>query len=436
VVSITRVGASPTNAATVQWTVTFSESVTGVNAADFTLVNSGLTNPGPISVTPVSGTVYTVSASTGTGSGTLGLNLVDDDTIQDPAGNRLGGTGTGNGNFTGQVYTIDKAKPSVTINQASGQDDPTLTQPVNFTAVFSEPINVSSFTSADVSVTGTALPATKTITITQIAPDDGTTFNVAISGITAAGTVIVSIPAGGVSDLVGNTNNASTSTDNQVHVGHLTTTSVTCSPSQLYTTRSTICTATVTDTSLGAGVAPDGTVSFTTSAGAGANFTPTSCTLTNPVANSTSCSVTYNTSTSTGTTTITASYAGSGITHGPSAGSTTLDVLPIRNDGDPATGGTVFLAGGSASAGSGFIETWWLIFQGNTGSYTGTGMIIGGDPQVGQYVPEDGPHCVFDPPVDDPDQYLDEDPPCTIPEGPPTTGTPTTTTSGEVTMDE
>src|SRR5206468_11707912 len=42
VLSINRVGTTPTNAASVQWTVTFSESVTGVNTTDFSLANTGL----------------------------------------------------------------------------------------------------------------------------------------------------------------------------------------------------------------------------------------------------------------------------------------------------------------------------------------------------------------------------------------------------------
>jgi hypothetical protein len=37
------------------------------------------------------------------------------------------------------------------------------------------------------------------------------------------------------------------------------------------------------------------------------------------------------------------------------------------------TGGTIFMAGGDASAGSGFLEAWWITFQGNSGSYRGTG---------------------------------------------------------------
>jgi hypothetical protein len=64
-----------------------------------------------------------VAASTGTGNGTLGLNLVDDDSITDSAGNKLGGTGTsgaGDGSFTGEVYTIDKTAPTVTLDSVNG----------------------------------------------------------------------------------------------------------------------------------------------------------------------------------------------------------------------------------------------------------------------------------------------------------------------------
>src|SRR5206468_1518885 len=65
-----------------------------------------------------------VTASTGSGSGSLGLDLVDDDSSADEAGNPLGGAGTGNGNFTGQVYAVDKSPPStpaLTLSEASGQ---------------------------------------------------------------------------------------------------------------------------------------------------------------------------------------------------------------------------------------------------------------------------------------------------------------------------
>src|SRR5207253_609518 len=101
--SINRANASPTNSSSVGFTVTLSESVTGVDASDFALAVSGISGASISSVTG-SGSSYTVNINTGTGSGTLGLNLVDDDSIADTAGNKLGGTGAGNGNFTGQVY--------------------------------------------------------------------------------------------------------------------------------------------------------------------------------------------------------------------------------------------------------------------------------------------------------------------------------------------
>src|SRR5207244_3204497 len=122
-------------------------------------------------------------------------------------GNKLGGTGNGNGNFTGQVYTIDRSAPSVTINQKLGQADPTNALPIEFTVVFSE--SVTGFTGSDVSLSGAA-GATATVT------GSGTTYNVSVSGITADGTLVATVPVGGASDAAGNTNAASTSADNSV----------------------------------------------------------------------------------------------------------------------------------------------------------------------------------------------------------------------------
>lgn len=114
VVSIVRTNGEVTADSSVSWTVTFSESVTGVNAADFALVATGGLSGGTVTSVTGSGATRTVTASTGSGSGTLGLNLVDDDTILDTVSNRLGGTGAGNGNATGQTYTFDRRAPVLT----------------------------------------------------------------------------------------------------------------------------------------------------------------------------------------------------------------------------------------------------------------------------------------------------------------------------------
>jgi Periplasmic component of the Tol biopolymer transport system len=110
VVSITRADPNPTSAASVTFTVTFSKAVTGVDASDFALTTAGSLSG--VSVTSVSGSgsTYSVTVSTGTGTGTLRLDVIDNDTIIDAAGNPLGGSGFGNGNFTdGEIYTIQKA---------------------------------------------------------------------------------------------------------------------------------------------------------------------------------------------------------------------------------------------------------------------------------------------------------------------------------------
>ena len=78
-----------TNASTVSFTVTFSEAVMGVTAADFQLALAGSAMGTVTQVTPVSGAVYSVTISGITGTGTLGLNLVDNGSIHSLAGNPL-----------------------------------------------------------------------------------------------------------------------------------------------------------------------------------------------------------------------------------------------------------------------------------------------------------------------------------------------------------
>jgi hypothetical protein len=113
VVSVARADANPTKASTVTFTVTFDANVTGVDATDFVLTTAGVSGAAVIGVTG-SGTTYAVTVSTGTGSGTVRLDVADDDTIIDGSGNKLGGDGAGNGDFTaGEAYAIDRTAPAV-----------------------------------------------------------------------------------------------------------------------------------------------------------------------------------------------------------------------------------------------------------------------------------------------------------------------------------
>ncbi len=104
--SITRADSNPNNTASVRFTVKFSEPVTGVDSGDFSLTSSGVVGAW-ISTVSGANSTYTVTVQTGSGSGTIRLNVVDDDSILDTSDHPLGGTGQGNGSYTsGQTYTI------------------------------------------------------------------------------------------------------------------------------------------------------------------------------------------------------------------------------------------------------------------------------------------------------------------------------------------
>ena len=122
VLSSVRLDSNPTGADTVNFKLTFSEPVTGVDLKppydDFVLSNgAGLSGSAIRVVTYLSNSVYIVSVNTGTGNGTLRLDVVDNDSILDLAGNPLGGVGMGNGDFsTGETYTIDRSITTLVTN--------------------------------------------------------------------------------------------------------------------------------------------------------------------------------------------------------------------------------------------------------------------------------------------------------------------------------
>ena len=107
VTSISRANISPTASASVNFTVTFSENVTGVDNNDFSLIKTATINGE--SVTGVSGgpKVYTVTVNTGSGSGTLRLDVIDNNSIMNASSNPLGGAAIGDGSFNnGEIYII------------------------------------------------------------------------------------------------------------------------------------------------------------------------------------------------------------------------------------------------------------------------------------------------------------------------------------------
>ena len=197
----------PTNAAPIHFTVTFSEAVTGFEDSDVTLGGgAGATT----AVVTGSGTTYDVAVSGMTVNGTVTASVVDG-AAQDTALNTSEASTSTDHEVNYVVGPVD-----VTIEQAAAQLDPTNTLPVNFTVTFGRAIDPLSFTAADLTLSSTG-PGALAATITEIAPNDGTTFNAAVNGLTAPGTVTMSLAADKVQDTAGNNNSASTSTDNSVH---------------------------------------------------------------------------------------------------------------------------------------------------------------------------------------------------------------------------
>ena len=200
--SIALVSTSPTNAASVSWTVTFSKAVAGVATGNFTLANTGLGGtPAVTTVTP-SGSAptatWTVAASTGSGNGTLGLNLTDGTGVTDAVGNTLTGLPA-----TGAIYTLDRATPTVQSINTIGTN-PTNVASVSWTVTFSKPVSgvaSGNFSLANTGLTGT--PAVTGATPTGNAPT--ATWTVAASTGAGSGTLRLDMAnSTGVSDSVGN----------------------------------------------------------------------------------------------------------------------------------------------------------------------------------------------------------------------------------------
>jgi hypothetical protein len=192
------------------------------------LVSSSLTNLDPFTVslswnTPVTGFVLedlsvtngAPSAFTGSGTDyTFSIAPVAEGvvTITIAAGAALSTTGEQSTAATLTV-TYDLTNPDVAVNIGASQAEATGSLPVSFRAVFSEVIDPTTFTAADVTNAGSATGVTWTVTNLG----DDKTFDVKATALSGTeGSLSPSVPAGTVSDVAGNINNVSTSTTNRV----------------------------------------------------------------------------------------------------------------------------------------------------------------------------------------------------------------------------
>ncbi|MCD6639538.1 MAG: Ig-like domain-containing protein, partial [Nocardioides sp.] len=194
VTAISRTSPTPTNAATVSWTVRFDQVPAGLDANDL-----ALTTTGPLGAT-ITGvacgvtTSCTVTASVTSGSlGTVGLRLLSTATATDPQGK---GLATGNLPFVGEAYDVDRVAPTVTTTALG--PDPTNAAQIDYRLDFSEPVTAP--VAANLQVTGGTF-VTATPTGGGSGPAASWTVGVAPGG---DGSVSLEPLAGAASDVAGN----------------------------------------------------------------------------------------------------------------------------------------------------------------------------------------------------------------------------------------
>jgi len=181
-VNLTTSASSPTNLSAIPFTATFSEAVTGFTAGDITVTNGTVQNFSG------SGTTYTFEVVP-TADGVVTVSIAAN-VAQDAAGN--GNTASNTINITS-----DRTAPSVNLTTTAGTS--TSTNPIPFTATFSEA--VTDFTAGDILVNNGAV-----INFTSV---DATTYTFDVVPNSSGVTVDVTVPASVANDAAGNGNTAS-----------------------------------------------------------------------------------------------------------------------------------------------------------------------------------------------------------------------------------
>ena len=204
VVSSVRANLNPSNALSVKFIVTFSQPVFNVDTSDFILTSSGSISGAAVSGVSGAGNSYTVTVNTGSGSGTLRLDVVDDNSIVDTASNPLGGAAMGDGNFTsGETYDIDKTAPTV-LSVVRTNTNPNSLSSVNFTVTFTEPVTGVNIVAPFDDFALTTSTGISDASIAYVI-GSGKTYTVKVNTGTGNGTIRLDVPdSATITDLVGN----------------------------------------------------------------------------------------------------------------------------------------------------------------------------------------------------------------------------------------
>ncbi|HZY83162.1 MAG TPA: T9SS type A sorting domain-containing protein [Cyclobacteriaceae bacterium] len=199
ITSITPVDGTRLNTGTVIFNVTFDQSVTGFGTTGATLLLSDVAAAGANFVVGGSGTNWTVTVSSITVNGQLTLTI--------PAG---AAKNSGNEDSVAKVtnITFDNVAPNLTLTKKAGQADPAGQNHIEYTLkITGDNLNPSTVQTSDFDFTGsTNGGAMAVFDIQTVTPGVEYTVRVDVTGATSAGSVVLNLPAGSVTDVAGNPN--------------------------------------------------------------------------------------------------------------------------------------------------------------------------------------------------------------------------------------
>ena len=121
VVSISRTAQSDLSfGSSVMFQATFSEAVTGVDAGDFSVILTGSTSHAAIQVTNTDPQHYLVTVTGVKGSGSLGLNLIDNGSIRDGSAQGLITPGSSPTFLNQQTFSVGTSPESLATGDVDG----------------------------------------------------------------------------------------------------------------------------------------------------------------------------------------------------------------------------------------------------------------------------------------------------------------------------
>ncbi|RYE17851.1 MAG: hypothetical protein EOP51_23165, partial [Sphingobacteriales bacterium] len=189
--SLTRLEETITRSSRATYLAVFSGSVTGLTANNFSLTTT-TTGASVSELETEDNTNWYIHVNTGT-DGNIQLNLANSTGLSAPVSNTLP--------FTGEVFTIDKTKPTITISAPSVSTISAGAGSVTYTVTYADAHFDSSMLESgyvDLIQTGTASGDV------AVSSGSGTTRTVTISNISGSGTLGISIKANSALDVVSN----------------------------------------------------------------------------------------------------------------------------------------------------------------------------------------------------------------------------------------